>query len=632
MPNIPRFETKDTVPNAPEFKATPNIAMGKAMEEGGKAIATAGNQLLDYERYATNAEKVLQYTEAKQNFAADIDNLKASFAERTDYDNFESDYNKAAQEIHQKHLSSVTYPDVQKKVAPYLDLNLQRGLIAVKAHGRQLRSATLEAKADTQIDGLLKDYAFLKRSGDPDAELKMSEAEMVISEMATTGAYSPAKAEKLRRDIPKMVDLWTLGQDADMAKTPEDVALISKGLDDSKNYPNLGITERLQWKDKLRSHANILYTEKKREESELRESVLKQAYVLEDNKRVSAGAKLNWIDDQVAKGTMHPGEARAMRHRIENPDGAKDVKTPDSVWADLDTRFSDLEHPEKWPTRQEIAKLRAEGRLSETDYRAFFNHRNTIENKQRTLTKAQDIHYNTEQNEIIKELKVQLAAQYPKDIVLQRAIISRVRQHVNNFDAGGNVNKLRQEAEEFASSIMLRTQESGTTKMRTELQRQLRENEFAEPGLKTYANPPKKGQVAKPEKVSASSTPKELPKAEEEKFQSWYKGWADKTGMNKNPDDENHKYDYRAAYKAGVVPPEKGGHWPSEYKALDHPNRVIKGVDTATGKPATYEVLWSQVSAKGSESKGKEWLMSQGWSEKQAEDIIRQGLAQRKIK
>ena len=67
---------------------------------------------------------------------------------------------------------------------------------------------------------------------------------------------------------------------------------------------------------------------------------------------------------------------------------------------------------------------------------------------------------------------------------------------------------------------------------------------------------------------------------DEETFQGWYGNWAKKSGMNINPDDPLHQYDYRAAYKAGVVPPEPGGHWPSKYKMPGHPNRYVEGHDT----------------------------------------------------
>lgn len=66
---------------------------------------------------------------------------------------------------------------------------------------------------------------------------------------------------------------------------------------------------------------------------------------------------------------------------------------------------------------------------------------------------------------------------------------------------------------------------------------------------------------------------------DESGFQTWYKGHAETQGINPDPDDPKHKYDYRAAYKAGVGPDDTG-HWPSEFKDDDHPNRFIDGVDT----------------------------------------------------
>lgn len=83
---------------------------------------------------------------------------------------------------------------------------------------------------------------------------------------------------------------------------------------------------------------------------------------------------------------------------------------------------------------------------------------------------------------------------------------------------------------------------------------------------------------------SAPATPA-TPAFDEAGFQNWYKGHAATTGINPNPDDPAHKYDYRAAYTAGATPNAEG-HWPSQFKAPDHPNRFVNGIDTITGQPA----------------------------------------------
>lgn len=80
-------------------------------------------------------------------------------------------------------------------------------------------------------------------------------------------------------------------------------------------------------------------------------------------------------------------------------------------------------------------------------------------------------------------------------------------------------------------------------------------------------------------------------KVDEAAFQKWYQGWAQKAGIDQNPDNPAHKYDYRDAFKAGVEPTINATdgqyHWPSQFKAQDHPNRFVSGVDTITGKPVT---------------------------------------------
>ena len=73
----------------------------------------------------------------------------------------------------------------------------------------------------------------------------------------------------------------------------------------------------------------------------------------------------------------------------------------------------------------------------------------------------------------------------------------------------------------------------------------------------------------------------------EEAFQGWYKDWAKKTDISPDPDDPLHFYNYRAAYRAGEEPAkgEDGKyHWSSAYKRKGHPNLIVDGVNTKTGK------------------------------------------------
>lgn len=79
------------------------------------------------------------------------------------------------------------------------------------------------------------------------------------------------------------------------------------------------------------------------------------------------------------------------------------------------------------------------------------------------------------------------------------------------------------------------------------------------------------------------SPPKEKPGADEPQFQKWYKGWAQKLGLDTNPDAPEHNYDYRAAFHAGVQP-DAEGHWPSTFKGEGHQNLVVEGKDTRTGR------------------------------------------------
>ena len=76
---------------------------------------------------------------------------------------------------------------------------------------------------------------------------------------------------------------------------------------------------------------------------------------------------------------------------------------------------------------------------------------------------------------------------------------------------------------------------------------------------------------------------------QESSFRSWYEALAHAIGLNPNPDDPLHFYDYRGAFKAmqgpSVDPSDALFHWPSEFKSPQHPNRYVQGIDTVTGLP-----------------------------------------------
>jgi len=61
----------------------------------------------------------------------------------------------------------------------------------------------------------------------------------------------------------------------------------------------------------------------------------------------------------------------------------------------------------------------------------------------------------------------------------------------------------------------------------------------------------------------------------ERAFQLWYRKHAKKWGLNEDPDDPRHWYDYRKAYMEGAEPDETG-HWPSKYKRIGHPRYYVK--------------------------------------------------------
>ena len=110
----------------------------------------------------------------------------------------------------------------------------------------------------------------------------------------------------------------------------------------------------------------------------------------------------------------------------------------------------------------------------------------------------------------------------------------------------------------------------------------------------------------------------------EQDFQKWYKNWSSKLGLNPNPDDPRHQYDYRAAYKSGAIPNESN-HWPSEFKKEGHPNRFVNRMDTITGQssPDTAKIkrnIAKMIDANAPESDIDAYVKSEGITPQQLRD------------
>lgn len=68
---------------------------------------------------------------------------------------------------------------------------------------------------------------------------------------------------------------------------------------------------------------------------------------------------------------------------------------------------------------------------------------------------------------------------------------------------------------------------------------------------------------------------------DEFKFLSEYRRYAKKHKMAADPDDPEHKYDYRALYRdKGKIEPDEQGHLPSKYKRPGHKRTYVNGKRT----------------------------------------------------
>ena len=87
-----------------------------------------------------------------------------------------------------------------------------------------------------------------------------------------------------------------------------------------------------------------------------------------------------------------------------------------------------------------------------------------------------------------------------------------------------------------------------------------------------------------------------LSEDEEQQFQKDYSTYAKATGMNADPDNPKHYYDYRGLWKETGKLPAPGEHGDSRFKLEGHPRTYVNpktGKGSATRK-AGYEKTYKQ--------------------------------------
>ena len=86
-----------------------------------------------------------------------------------------------------------------------------------------------------------------------------------------------------------------------------------------------------------------------------------------------------------------------------------------------------------------------------------------------------------------------------------------------------------------------------------------------------------------------------------DKFLKSYKEYAEREGLNPDPFDLLHFYDYKAYWDKYGKMPGPGEHGDSRFKIIGHPNLIVKDqgkwIDTRTGEPATQKLVEENIKA-----------------------------------
>lgn len=213
------------------------------------------------------------------------------------------------------------------------------------------------------------------------------------------------------------------------------------------------------------------------------------------------------------------------------------------------------------------------------------------------ITKAQDEDQLAKILSYSREEYSQFVAEKRKDGKLSKELVSTIDEYL--YKISGAVKKRKEELKDGDSIVNLRRQEVA---LQDELNDQLKKRKDQEESIRKLLEAQlelihkqieaiKKGAKREAPGTPSTEQPKtpytedlKLAPEQEKAFQDWYKKYSKELDLDPNPDAPEHKYFYRRAFQAGKGPNDEG-HWPSDFKAADHPNRYVDGQDTITGRP-----------------------------------------------
>jgi len=255
MPVIPTYKSKILpIVRAPQLMV-PSTAVSTAISDVGKQVAGIGAKF-------KRAEEVAQYNENMKSLREELTELRFSFAERQDFENFQEDFQKETSGIAKKHFEGMRDNSFWGSFEAHMDGAIISTEAAVRSMKRRKQIDFGRASYSDAMEKMAEDYG---KATEVEKKNLLVQAEDITNLNAEVGHISQQEAQKALSDFRHNAmrsDVW---HSARLMGYEEGI----KWLQNEKNAPQLTREERNSMIAQLRRDWNIQKVEDKEKERKL---------------------------------------------------------------------------------------------------------------------------------------------------------------------------------------------------------------------------------------------------------------------------------------------------------------------------------------------------------------------------
>lgn len=312
MPTIPRYNAQGSLSGKSEnaYIENPEFITSSLKTGTGEAVTDLGKVGMAF----AHAKQMQELSDLTTQLHMDRDATASSFAERSDYGNFDNDL-KASQEKRLQQYREA-YPNAYRQLEKKIGLSLEEERIKISGMGRRLMAQDMESKWDDAISN--KYPQLLANTDDPaEREAILADARAITDNGVRALYINPVKAGKKIRELGSKADFIKFKREAQVAVSQEDLDAVQVKLA-MQEYPNMSVEDEDKAYALLDRRGRQIEIEGARQQRETFKQGAQQAY---DNMRLWKQGKFPGYEDWLDKNrgvTISEQTYQAGMNKIEH--------------------------------------------------------------------------------------------------------------------------------------------------------------------------------------------------------------------------------------------------------------------------------------------------------------------------